>query len=202
MPSCGSLERSINPYIESIAEPFVSQNQKEVLVMWVSLGKKFWKKAEAVEKSIHKLKAVFVYLYVCERAKKVTALNLVESFLRHIRNLNLLFKKFFKSIELLTKTSFFLYCRDLPENGEGNEGDVKSICARVTKHAPKKMVKAEVNKLIWIHYEHLIMDCFDCIFISTNNLVYLIPMPMFSLVSWFLYFLHHLLHDLEEQKTW
>ena len=41
MPSCGARERSINPYIEPIVEPFLSQNQKEVLVMWVSLRKKF-----------------------------------------------------------------------------------------------------------------------------------------------------------------
>ena len=75
-------------------------------------------------------------------------MKLLQSFLRYIRNLNLLFKKYFQSIDLLTKTSFFLYFRDLPENGEGNEGDVKSICAKVTKHESKKMVKAEVNKLI------------------------------------------------------
>ena len=42
--------------------------------------------------------------------------------------------------------------------------------------------------LILIDYEQLTMDCFNCIFISTtNNLAYLTPIPMFSLVSWFLY---------------
>ena len=34
--------------------------------------------------------------------------------------------------ELLTKTSFFLYFRDGPKDGEGNKGDAESICARVT----------------------------------------------------------------------
>ena len=43
------------------------------------------------------------------------------------------------------KTSFFLYFRDRPKNGEGNKGDVESICARVTKHASKYVAKAEVN---------------------------------------------------------
>ena len=28
---------------------------------------------------------------------------------------------------------------------EANKGDVKSICARVTKHASKNVAKAEVN---------------------------------------------------------
>ena len=39
----------------------------------------------------------------------------------YLRNLNLLFKKNSKRAELLTKTSFFLYFRDRPENGEGNK---------------------------------------------------------------------------------
>ena len=35
MLSCGALERSNNPYIEWIAEPCVTKNQKEIFVMWV-----------------------------------------------------------------------------------------------------------------------------------------------------------------------
>ena len=35
MISCGALERSNNPYIETIVEPYVSKNQKEIFVMWV-----------------------------------------------------------------------------------------------------------------------------------------------------------------------
>ena len=66
-------------------------------------------------------------------------------FLRHTKNVNLQFKKDFKSAELPTKPSFFLYFRDRPENGEGNKGDVESIRARVTKHASKYVVKAKVN---------------------------------------------------------
>ena len=62
-----------------------------------------------------------------------------------MRNVNLPFKKDFKFAELFTKTSFFVYFRDRPENGEGNKGDVESICAKVTKHASKKVAKAKAN---------------------------------------------------------
>ena len=40
MPSCGALEGSDNPYIESILEPCVSKNQKEIFAS----GKKILKK--------------------------------------------------------------------------------------------------------------------------------------------------------------
>ena len=33
--SCRALERSNNPYIESLVEPCVSKNQKEMYAMWV-----------------------------------------------------------------------------------------------------------------------------------------------------------------------
>ena len=32
---CGAFERSYDSHIESIMEPFASQNQKEILTMWV-----------------------------------------------------------------------------------------------------------------------------------------------------------------------
>ena len=38
--------------------------------------------------------------------------------LKYIRNVKLPFKKDFKLAKVLTKTSFFLYFRDRPENGE------------------------------------------------------------------------------------
>ena len=62
-----------------------------------------------------------------------------------MRNVNLPFKKDFKFAELFTKISFFVYFRDRPENGEGNKGDVESICAKVIKHASKKVAKAKAN---------------------------------------------------------
>ena len=64
----------------------------------------------------------------------------------HMKNLNLLFKKDFKSAELLTKTSFFLYFRDRPKNGEENQGDAESISAKVTKHALRKVANAEIKR--------------------------------------------------------
>ena len=41
IPSSGALERSDNPYIESIVESCVSKNQKEILARWVQFRKKF-----------------------------------------------------------------------------------------------------------------------------------------------------------------
>ena len=52
---------------------------------------------------------------------------------------------------------------------ETSKGDVESICTKVTKHASKKVVKAEANPN-WLWTIELIMNCFDCIFISTNDL--------------------------------
>ena len=52
---------------------------------------------------------------------------------------------------------------------ETNKRDAESMCAKVTKHALKKIAKAEANlNLLWTI--ELIMDCFNCIFLSTNNL--------------------------------
>ena len=90
-------------------------------------------------------------------------------------------KKDFKRAELITKTS--LYFRDRPKNGEGNKGDVESICARVTNMHQNMWRKL---RLIWIDYEQLIMDFFHCILKSTDNLAHLIP--VLWLVSWFLCF--------------
>ena len=52
---------------------------------------------------------------------------------------------------------------------ETNKGDVESMFAKVTKHASKKVAKAEVS-LNWLWTSELIMDYFDCVFISTNDL--------------------------------
>ena len=47
MPICGALERSNNPYIESILESFAPKNLKEVLTMWVRSSRKSWRKDNA-----------------------------------------------------------------------------------------------------------------------------------------------------------
>ena len=48
---------------------------------------------------------------------------------------------------------------------ERNKGDVESMCAKVTKHASKKVAKAEVNLNYWLWTIELIMGCFDCVFL-------------------------------------
>ena len=147
-------------------EPCVSQNQKGIFAFWVWLERKSWKGAEAKEKNIPELKPEFAC--VCVREKKISfKIHLIT--LIDIRNVNLLFKKDFKFAELLTKPSFFAYFRDIPENGEWNKVDVESICAKVTKHVSKKVAKADAN-LNWLWTIKFIMDCFDCIFIFTNDL--------------------------------
>ena len=55
-------------------------------------------------------------------------------------------KKNFRSTEPPTKTSFFHYFRARHKKFEGNKkGYVESTYARVTKHASKKVAKADVN---------------------------------------------------------
>ena len=76
MLSCGALERSNNPYIESTVEPFVSKNQKGIACVCVC---------------------------VCEREKN-KSFEIHVIILRYIRNVKL--KKDFKFAELLTKISF------------------------------------------------------------------------------------------------
>ena len=70
MLSCGALERSNNPHIESIMEPCVSKNQEGIFAMWVCFEKKSSKRAEAIEKSIRELKAEFAFMCMCAREKK------------------------------------------------------------------------------------------------------------------------------------
>ena len=119
MLSCDALEKSNNPYVESIVEPCVSKNQKAIFAMWIWLERKSGKRAEAMEKIMPELKAEFV-VCVWER-NKIKSFEVHVIILRCIRNVNLPIKKDFKFAELLTKTSFFLYFRDRPKNGEGNK---------------------------------------------------------------------------------
>ena len=68
---------------------------------------------------------------------------------------------------------------------ETNKGDVECICAKKTKHASKKVAKPEAN-LNWLWTIELIMYCFDCISISTNDLAEPI---------WYQYQCSHCFHD-------
>ena len=73
-----------------------------------------------MKKCIPEPKVEFVCMCVRDK-KKNNSFEIHVIILRYIRNVNFPFKKDFKFAELLTKTSFFLYFRDRPENDEGNK---------------------------------------------------------------------------------
>ena len=79
------------------------------------------------------------------KEKKINSFEITVIIFKAYKNVNFLFKKYFKSAEHLTKTSSFLYFRDRLKSGEESKGDVESVSARVTKHAPKNVAKADVN---------------------------------------------------------
>ena len=125
--------------------------------------------------------------------KKSSSFEIHVIILSYIRNVNLPFKKDFKFAELLTKTSFFLYFRNRPKNGEGNKlRRRRKYMSKSNKHASKKVAKAEAN-LNWLWTIELIMDCFDCTFISTNDLASLFDTNTNVLTVFMMPLLHHLL---------
>ena len=65
-------------------------------------------------------------------------MKLLQSFLRYLRNVNLLVKKNFKSAELLNKASFFLYFRDRPKNGEDNKQRIRQKYTRQSNQTHQK----------------------------------------------------------------
>ena len=117
------------------------------------IGKKIMKKGLSNGKRIEWKKVLMSWkrnVYLCKwKRNENNSLEITKSFIRNISNVNLLFKKDFKSAQLLTKASFFIYFRDHPKNGEGNKGDFKSTCARVIKYTSIKVAKAVVN-LNWL----------------------------------------------------
>ena len=131
-----------------------------------------------MDKIIHELKAEFAYF--CERIKKkINSLEIgIISFKVHKKCKSPI--QLYKIADLLSKTSLFTLETILKMAKKENKGDVESTCARVAKHTFRKVAKAEVNLN---YYHQLIMDCFNCIFISTNVLTYFIPILIFSLVS-------------------
>ena len=99
-------------------------------------------------------------------------------------------KKDFKSVELLTKSTFNMSFKVRPKNWEGNkQRRHREYMRKVNKTCTKKKLRKLM--FIWNDYEQLIMNCFDCIITSTDDVIYLIS--VFSMVSWSLYFLQHLL---------
>ena len=106
MLSFGALERSNNSYIKTIVELCVSKNQKEMITMWVWLGRKSRKRAEAMKKVSLSWKR---NLCMCVWEKNITSFEITVIILCYIRNVSLWFKKDFKSAELLTETFFFSF---------------------------------------------------------------------------------------------
>ena len=93
MLSCGALEWSNNPYIESIVEPCVSKNEKGIFAMSTEnpeKGLRQWKKVSLTWKR---------NLCVCE-------LEIKKQFFK-VKKCKSPIQKGFKFAELLTKTSFF-----------------------------------------------------------------------------------------------
>ena len=75
---------------------------------------------------------------VCVKEKKLKAWKLLQSFFKRIRNVKLQ--------NFLPKHPFSFTLETVLKMAEEiNKRDVESICARVTKHASKKVAKAEVN---------------------------------------------------------
>ena len=73
-----------------------------------------------MEKSIHEQKVEFVYL--CVRVKKNNSFETSVIILSYIRNVNLSYsKRVLKLQNFLQTTSFFLYFRRRPKNGERNK---------------------------------------------------------------------------------
>ena len=68
MLSCGALERSSNPYIESGVKPCVSKNQKGIFAMWFNWNENPEKRLRQWKKNIPEPK-VELLCYVREREK-------------------------------------------------------------------------------------------------------------------------------------
>ena len=82
-----------------------------------------------MEKRIHEQKAEFVYL--CVRVKKNNSFETSVIILSYIRNVSLSYsKRVLKLQNFLQKTSFFLYFRRRPKNGERNKQKRRRNCVR------------------------------------------------------------------------
>ena len=66
-----------------------------------------------------------------------------------MRNVNLLFKKGFKSAKLLTKTAFSIYFRDRPKNG--------MKCMKLNGNISTE--RAKVVFLVWENYYFIAVKC-------------------------------------------
>ena len=128
--------------------------------------------SEAMEKSIHELKVEFVHLCVRERERERESQNnsfeiTVTIFRACKKYRSSIQKEFLKG--LLTSTSFFLYFRDRPKNGEGNKREVKSIyvhgstlystCSKSTNSMkPYGKISTEWAKVLYLVWEKVLFS--------------------------------------------
>ena len=120
MLSCGALERSSNPYIESIVGTCFSKNQKEIFAVWVWFWRKSWIRLRQWKKVSMSRKRNLCTV-VLER-KKNNSFEISIIILRYIRNVNLSYSTLILKLpNFLQKTSFFLYLTGRPKNGDGNK---------------------------------------------------------------------------------
>ena len=146
LPSCGVLERSNSPFIESIVEHYVSKNQKEIFARWVWLGGKSWKRVRQWKKVSMSSRKRNLCTCVLERKKFEITLII----LKYIRNVNLSYSKMILKLQNFYQNILFLTLETVLKMAkETNKGHVESICTRVTKPASKKVVNADVY-LNWL----------------------------------------------------
>ena len=111
MLSSGALERSNNPYIESIVGPCFSKNQKDIFAEWVWFWRESWKKVRQWKK-VSMSRERNLCTCVLER-KKNNSFEVSVIILRY--NVNFSYsKRILKLKNFLQKTSFFLYLRGRP----------------------------------------------------------------------------------------
>ena len=79
---------------------------------------------------------------------------------------------------------FFTSEAVLKMSKEANTGDIESTCTRVTKPTSKKVTNAEVDLNCQWTFNWLWIVLIAYLY---PRAIYLIPIPMFCLVSWFLY---------------
>ena len=114
---------------------------------------------------------VCVCMCVCvTEREKITALVSLQSILRY----QIPYSKRILKVQNFWPKHHFSFTLETVLKWQRKQGSVESISARLTKYGSKKVPIAEVNLncSLWIDYKQLIMDCFDCIFISTEDLAY------------------------------
>lgn len=139
MLSLCALERNNNPYIEQIVEPYVFKNQEEIFTTRSWLGKKPWKRARIMKRLSISRKQNW---YICVRKRKNINCFEITAIIFKV------YKKR-KSLDLLTKKSFFLYFRDCTEIGEDNKKQTRHW--KYVRTSKRKFIKKDGKT--WYSFE-------------------------------------------------